>query len=356
MRISVVAGELPHPEGTAVGRDLWAWCEGMRALGHELDAWVWLRSPSSPEGPIPPWCRYEPFEAASRWRGHARAVLHPRQELALAGWEPASGAVAVADHLWSFAAVSRFPRSVATFHFRTTLDAVAVRRFKRADIQMARAERIAGRQAGLVLAYSERVGHGLAKPAHVIPIAYPVPEVALPAVSEPVAALMADWSWPPNQRAVSWLLTAWPEVRDAVPGARLLLAGRHLDDIGVGFLPGVDLVGEVSASADLLGRAAVVAFPCPPSSGPKVKVLEALAHGLPVVTTSAGVEGLVVPPGDGVVIADRRNFARALAGLLADPERRASLGDSGRAAVARHHSPLAAAQARINAFEDAFGT
>jgi glycosyltransferase involved in cell wall biosynthesis len=124
----------------------------------------------------------------------------------------------------------------------------------------------------------------------------------------------------------------------------------------VGYLPGVELVGEVRESAELLGQAAVMAFPCPTSSGPKVKVLEALAHGLPVVTTSAGMEGLVVPSGDGAVISDRRNFARALAGLLADPERRASLGDSGRAAVARHHSPLAAARARINAFEDGFGT
>jgi glycosyltransferase involved in cell wall biosynthesis len=236
------------------------------------------------------------------------------------------------------------------------MDAVAVRRFKRADIQMARAERIAGRQAGLVLAYSERVGHGLAKPAHIIPIAYPVPEVALAPVSEPIAALMADWSWPPNQLAASWLLSLWPEVRDEVPGARLLLAGRNLNIISVGYLPGVELVGEVRESADLLGQAAVMAFPCPTSSGPKVKVLEALAHGLPVVTTSAGMEGLVVPSGDGAVISDRRNFARALTGLLADPERRASLGDSGRAAVARHHSPLAAARARIKAFEDGFGT
>jgi hypothetical protein len=50
---------------------------------------------------------------------------------------------------------SPVPLSVATFHFRTTLDPVAVRRFKLVDIQVARAERIAGRQASLVLAYSE---------------------------------------------------------------------------------------------------------------------------------------------------------------------------------------------------------
>lgn len=359
MRISVVACELPHPEGTAAGRDLWAWCEGMRRLGHQLDAWVWYVSASSPRGPVPDWCRVEPFNAGPRWRRHLRAVTRPRQEVAAAGWSPSPGAVAVADHLWSAAAVAPFERSVATLHFRALADARAVgRRPAAADLQMARAERRAGRRSGLVLAYSERVARGLGAPVATVPIAYPAPPGALSPNESPVAALLADWSWPPNRVALGWLLGAWPAVRRAMPGARLLLAGRNLPTDAVGPLAGVEVRGPVAASADVLAEAAVVAFPCPPSSGPKVKVLEALAHGLPVVTTPAGVEGVHGAGPDhapGAVVTSRARFATELAALLSSAERRAALGAAGRAAVLAGHSAERSARARLSAIAAAFG-
>lgn len=355
MKISVAACELPHPEGTAAGRDLWAWCEGVRALGHDLDCWVWFRSPSSPAGPVPDWCEYRPLPPGSRWRAHLRAVTRPRGEAARAGWRPADGAVAVADHLWSFAAVEPFERSVATFHFRTPLDALAVGRAGPATVQMTRAEQRAGRRAALVVAYSSRVGRHLRQPARTVPIAYPVPPSAPGPVDRPVAGMLADWSWPPNRRALGRLLAAWPEVRHLVPGAELRLGGRNLDRAGLGTVPGVVPVGAVGAAGDFLAEVAVVAFPCPPSSGPKVKVLEALAHGLPVVTTTAGVEGLGPEVRRGTVVAPPGMFARALAGLLGEPRAGAALGRAGRAAVAAGHSPEAAARARLAAFADAFG-
>lgn len=355
MKIAVVAGELPHPEGTAAGRDLWAWCEGARQLGHDVRAWLWMRSPSSPPGPAPPWCDEAPFVAPGRWRAHARAVLHPRQELELAGWCAPDDAVAVADHLWSFAAVRHARWSVATMHFRSLLDARAVGSLSVQDVQMARAERLAGRHAGLVLAYSQRVGAGLRGAVAVVPIAFPVPPSPLAQVEEPVTALLADWSWPPNRRALSVLLRCWPEVRHAVPGARLLLAGRNLDTVGVGSMAGVELLGAVGSSDEVLGQAAVVAFPCPPSSGPKVKVLEACAYGRCVVTTASGVEGLAVGDGAGAVVAERAGFASALSALLRDPARRAWLAAAGRQQVKSHHAPVPAAAARVTAMANAFG-
>ena len=245
---------------------------------------------------------------------------------------------------------------MATFHFRTIADALASRRVEVSTMQMARAERIAGRRAKLVLAYSDRVGRHLRRPATFVPIAYPAPSCPLPPVEAPVAAMLADWSWPPNVRALRHLLEAWPTVHEALPQARLLLAGRCLDTVRVGQVPGVELVGEFSDSADILSQAAVVAFPCPPSSGPKVKVLEAMAHGLPVVTTPWGVEGIVLGEGGGVVTAGLSDFPTALIEVLRDPERRVALGGAGRASVLAHHSGEAAARARVDAFSAAFGS
>jgi len=346
----------PHPQGTAAGRDLWAWCEGVRALGHELDAWCWFRSTSSPEGPIPEWCRYEPFDIGAKWRSHIRSILRPRSDVARAGWEPAGGAIAVADHYWSFAAVAPFPRSVATFHFHRLTDLQAIgRRPAPTDIQTARAERQIARRASLVLAYSDELRRRLKTNARVVPIAYPVPEEPVRPVEEPIAGLLADWSWPPNRRALEALLSIWPSVAELVPGARLLLGGRNLDLMSIGRIQGVDLLGSVAASEEFLSQVAVVAFPCPPSSGPKVKVIEALAHGVPVVTTLAGTEGIVHQDECGVQVAESPNFARTLGELLRSPERRVRLGRVGRHTIETNHSAQASARARLEAFASAFG-
>ncbi|MHB1712751.1 MAG: glycosyltransferase, partial [Acidimicrobiales bacterium] len=176
----------------------------------------------------------------------------------------------------------------------------------------------------------------------------------VPVVEEPVAAVLSDWSWPPNRYALARLLDAWPAVRDAVPGALLILGGRHFPTDAVGVLPGVELTGPVGSSLDILGRTAVVPFPCPTSSGPKVKVLEALAHGIPVVTTSSGVEGIAVGPDALPMVATEKQFVPRLVALLQNPEERARLGTAARESVAVHHSPIAAAQARLRAFAEAF--
>ena len=355
MKISVVAYEQPDPDGTAAGRALWTWCEGVLALGHELDAWSWY--PQPPRRELPAWCRWQPLDDVPMARAHVRGMVTPRMESSRAGWAPAPGAVAVADDVPSFAAVARAEHSVVTVHYRAALDGLALHRTNLPALQTQRAERRAGRRAALVLAFSDRVAQRLGrrnKPTHFVPIAYPVPEQPLAFVEEPVAALIADWSWRPNHRALAWLLSAWPSVRDLTPGARLLVAGRHLDRARIGAMPGVEVLGEVGASRDVLAQAAVVAFPCPATSGPKVKVLEALAHGVAVVTTPAGVEGLVLQPGQGAVVAPRHDFAASLARTLGSPEYRRQLASSGYHAVVAHHSALPVARARLAALEATF--
>lgn len=312
-------------------------------------------SPGAPTSPVPEWCRYEPFDPGwPSWRERLYSALHPRGAIARAGWRPPDDFVTIADHVTSSAAVEGLERSVATVHYRAMADAVAVRTFRPGAVQEARAERRAGRLPQVVLAYSERVAQGLFRPAWVVPIAYPVPPAPVAPVDAPVAVLMADWQWPANKMALARLLAMWPAVVSAVPGARLVLAGRGMEKGSLGAMAGVHCLGPVGASADVLSQAAVVAFPCPNTSGPKVKVLEALAHGIPVVTTPAGVEGLVLPEGDGAVVVGLPQFGPALVDVLLSPERRRLLGQSGRAAIESNHSGIASAAARISAIEHAF--
>lgn len=353
MRIQVVCCDAPLVEGTSAGRSVYAWCEGMRRLGHDVTAWCW--HPDRPAAGLPDWCHWEPVDPGGRLAAHVRGLVRPRADTARRRWPLDPEAVAVGDDVPSFAAVAGHPRAVATVHYRALADAAALRRLRPPQLQTARAEHRAGRRAGLVLAYSERVGRGLGDRCRFVPIAYPTPAAPLPPVDAPVAGLLADWSWPPNRRALDALLGLWPAVVDAVPGATLLLGGRHLDPDALGPLPRVRAVGAVAASAEFLAACAVVAFPCPPTSGPKTKVLEALAHGRPVVTTAAGAEGVVAGPADGMVVAAPGTFAETLAKLLVDPAARARLGSAGHRAVVGHHGPDAVAAVRAAAFDRAFG-
>ncbi|MHB8437657.1 MAG: glycosyltransferase family 4 protein [Acidimicrobiales bacterium] len=354
MKIAVAASDVPHPQGTSAGRDLWAWCTGMIELGHELDAWVWTRSSLSPVT-LPDWAHDVCLELGPMWRVHVRSLVRPRGASARIMWDPDPDAVLVADHVSSAAAVAGHARSVVTLHFRALADARAVRRVSATEIQMARAERRAARRAAVVLAYSDRVGRHLAKAAHWVPISCMVPDEPMQPVAEPVVGLVADWSWLPNAMALRHLLSMWPEIHSAVPGSRLVLAGRRMPVSSVGAVAGVEVIGEVADSRDVLGRCALVVFPCPNSSGPKGKTIEALAHGIPVVTTEAGAEGLALPPDAAPMVTGIGDMAARVVDLLRAPERRAALGAVGREAMAAHHSPRAAAQARLDVFHSSFG-
>jgi glycosyltransferase involved in cell wall biosynthesis len=255
-------------------------------------------------------------------------------------WQPAG--TAVADDPLSAAALP--PHGVATLHYATALDLAGLRRSPRPhDVQDLRAERRLRRHRHLVLTYSDRVATWVGGVA--VPVAVPIPDAPLPFVEAPVAAMVADWRWPPNQAALQRLLQVWPSVRADVPTAQLLLAGRG--NCGVQNGDGVRVLGEVSSLDEVLGRAAVLAFPCPPTSGPKIKVIEAAARGIPVLTTVAGAEGLA--PDSGVVTADEDSFGPMLAALLGDVARRQLLAGQVREAVAAIHAPVPAARARLAA-------
>ena len=135
------------------------------------------------------------------------------------------------------------------------------------------------------------------------------------------------------------LLEAFAAVRQHIPAARLVLVGPGAAAVAA---PGVEATGEVTDVADVLRQATIFVLPSL-QEGFGIVVAEALACGVPVVTTpSGGPEDLVRRSGGGRVLKgfDAEELAETVAELLADPGTLAAMRKAGREHVAREHAPL----------------
>ena len=138
--------------------------------------------------------------------------------------------------------------------------------------------------------------------------------------------------WLPNADGVRWFCReVWPRVRAQIPRARCYLAGRQ---------PPADLLsyahqdviapGYVKDARSLIARASVFVVPLRIGSGVRLKILQALAMGKAVVTTSVGCEGLELVDDEHLWVADTpQEFANKVIALLHDPATRRRLGEAG---------------------------
>lgn len=229
----------------------------------------------------------------------------------------------------------------------------------RTAIELLRAERRLFRQARWLLVNSQEVADPLARmtEAHVAVAPLPLdPATYTPRapLEQPVAGLIGTAVWPPTANAVERLLTSvWPRVLERRPDARLLLAGfgmereafAHLPD-----LPGVEWRGTVPSATAFLRELGVLLYPLGRGSGAKIKVLEALALGVPVVTTPDGAEG-IAGRGGLVVDVDDEALADAAVTLLGDAPTRQAAGDAAFATFTDHHGPLPATEPLLELYE-----
>jgi len=144
----------------------------------------------------------------------------------------------------------------------------------------------------------------------------------------------------PNQEALDFFVSrVFPYVRRERPEARLIVVGAQAPP---GFenrlnQPGIEYLGQVENVREVLSRYAVFVCPILSGSGVRVKLLEAFASGIPVVSTPIGAEGLAERGADFVELApDAKSFAERVQALLAEPEQGRKLAGRARREVERN--------------------
>lgn len=168
---------------------------------------------------------------------------------------------------------------------------------------------------------------------------------------DPIGGFIGTASWPPTASAARALVEMWPELRSCAPGASLRVAGRGMAPLLDGASgEGLRVEDEVPSAAAFIDSLGVLLYPLERGSGMKVKVLEALAAGVPVVTTEEGAEGI---PDDPAVVVEgsREGFVSAAARLLNDRDERVRLGKSARETFFRSLSPAVITGPLIDLYE-----
>lgn len=174
----------------------------------------------------------------------------------------------------------------------------------------------------------------------VIPIGVEVQDVPFMPPRPDASGILsaATMLYPPNAEAIRWFCDEiWPLVRQRSGRATVDIAGPRppADIVDWGQTdPRVLVHGFVESLDDLYGGAAAFIVPLRSGSGVRVKILDAMARGVPVVSTSIGASGLELAPGKHLLIADTpAEFAQAIIDLLGSPEYRVRLAAAARARV-----------------------
>ena len=146
-----------------------------------------------------------------------------------------------------------------------------------------------------------------------------------------------SYDWFPNVDGITWFCEdVLPTVREAHPDVELLVAGRGAPESvrELGDLRNVEFRGEVEDLASLVRTASAVVAPLQVGGGVRIKVLESMAWGVPVVTTPQGFEGVAADPGTDLLVADGASaLAEEIVGLLGDRGRRRELAGNARETV-----------------------
>ena len=152
---------------------------------------------------------------------------------------------------------------------------------------------------------------------------------------------IGSMNWIPNIEGVKWFLNdVWPEVSKQFPGLNIYFAGRETPDWLKNIeLKNVNVLGEVPDAYEFMESKTISVAPLFSGSGIRIKIIDSMAMGKAVISTSIGAEGINYTNGKNILIADTaKEFVKAIKKLYKDKQLALTIGQNARELVKKEHN------------------
>jgi glycosyltransferase involved in cell wall biosynthesis len=384
MKVVAVFPAVPRPFGDTAARWYFVLVKSLLCRGDEVvcitvseepsgiveDAHRVLREAQS--GGQLKWLTFSPTTDRSPWVRRIRSLLKPFSETVYApGLREALKAelqegydILHLEQLWS-GWLGDVPRALLNVHHFEIIDLedrpIAGWRDGKTRLQMARATHRILKLNRDVRVFTPRL---MEKAREINPRAnYRVIPFALdltlyelqPTPRDPVLGLIGSMHWIPSRSAAERLITRiWPLVKKRVPNARLLIAGWNAKKYLGKYMPADDvtLKDSVAHPTDFFSKVSAMVYAPSRGSGMKIKVLESMAYGVPVVTTWEGVEGIEYENGVHCYVEETDDaIAARTALLLTDQAQREQMRKAARRLLEDRYSPEPVIARMLEAYE-----
>lgn len=243
---------------------------------------------------------------------------------------------------------SSFPKRWYLKHLAEKLYRYEVEQLKQYDILVAITQRD--------LDYFRRLGYGKAAVVAPIGICSEAYRPDFDSYRRPLSlSFIGSLDWMPNLEGLEWFLSeAWEPLHRKHPGLEFHIAGRNTPDSWNHKLAGKNIFihGEVPDAAEFINSHPLMAVPLLSGSGMRAKILEGMALGRVVLTTSMGLEGIAASPGKEVLLADTPGqFLKQIEFCLRKGRQMEHMGRQARRLAVEQYDSLAIARRLLDAYQ-----
>jgi glycosyltransferase involved in cell wall biosynthesis len=161
--------------------------------------------------------------------------------------------------------------------------------------------------------------------------------------------------WIPNEEGLSWFLDhAWPSMLKEFSHIQLNIAGRNTSEYWKNYnVKNVEIHGEVEDAQSFILNNDIMLVPLLSGSGTRVKILESMACGIPVISTSVGCEGIEVTHKEQILIADTpEEFTSAAKSLIEDIDLYNRIKTNARKFVEKNYDYIKIAKTLANKYQE----
>lgn len=178
-------------------------------------------------------------------------------------------------------------------------------------------------------------------------IKVPISTIAVPRETDQVKTdyssstlyFIGSMNWEPNIEALHYLLDEiWPGIKKEIPEAKLLLIGSFMDTMNLPERNGVSILGFVDQLDEIYLNEGILLCPIRSGSGVRIKVLEAMSKGAPIVSTQKGVEGIQSGSACFLVATSTNDFIKKASEIYASQPLRESLGKNAQEFIQNNYS------------------